>query len=292
MIIQRKNPLLIIALALGLASVGFSLGAFISSEFVVRPGDGMTAGATVATFAFGGLILGLVAAVLLSRALGPGNLAIVSLLSLFAGLAILGVALVRGVSRNLEQRGPNADGVPQMDAQGNPVPPPLPATGVRDSLIGLVTVPVESLPRFEKKGVDYETLAVAVYGSRPNWYLVGVEGGGRAWMHKRVAGRFYPLDEVVVDRLNYMTPSWDARVRENINPDSPSRSLAVTRYDGEVPGKVLEVGTAGGALSFKVEIYEKSPCETTGPPTVIGTGWVRAWAADGQPNVWFYSRGC
>lgn len=155
-----------------------------------------------------------------------------------------------------------------------------------------MTVPPESLSRFETREHAYEEESVTVYGQQGTWYLVGLREGGRAWMDLGAAGRYFPLEELVMNRLNWLTDAWDTRLREAPDLKAPAVEAPVPREAGrEVPAKVLEARRDGDMLWFKVEVLEQSPCEG-GTPPVVASGWIPAWDQDGKPTAWFYSRGC
>jgi hypothetical protein len=61
----------------------------------------------------------------------------------------------------------------------------------------------------------------------------------------------------------------------------------------EYPVEVLEARRLGEVLWFRVDVLSASPCEVTeNEPEVVSTGWVPAYGHDGEPAVWYYSRGC
>ncbi len=61
------------------------------------------------------------------------------------------------------------------------------------------------LSRFETKEHAYEEEAVTVYARMQDWYLVGLRDGGRAWLNTHQTGRYFPVEELVVNRNNYLT---------------------------------------------------------------------------------------
>jgi hypothetical protein len=176
---------------------------------------------------------------------------------------------------------------------GDSVPPPLPAPGAPDSLVGLHTVPADLLDHYETREYEYEAKAVAVYGMQGGWYLVQPSAGGRAWLPAGTAGRFIPIEELVVNGLNFLTDSWDREVLDAPASDAAVQEVTVaTPNDGMgVPANVVEARRAGGTLWFRVEVLDQSPCagDTT---RVLASGWIRAWGPGGKPAAWFYSRGC
>ena len=180
-----------------------------------------------------------------------------------------------------------------------PPKPPIPESGAQDSLIGLVAVPAESLPRFEIRASSAEAMAVTVYGRNRGWYLVGTRTGGRDWLHEGVVRRYFAIENVVLNKLNYLTESWDGGLRDK--PESGAAGLVVALPPSlltaggvrrDVPARVTEATHADDSVWLKVEILEQSPCEVTGAPRILATGWIPVWSADGKPTAWYYPRGC
>ncbi|HEX9895121.1 MAG TPA: hypothetical protein VGA78_14415 [Gemmatimonadales bacterium] len=208
------------------------------------------------------------------------------------GVGVIGVLAVRSAGRRGAQELANQPDAPVLGADGKPIAPPLPAPGTLDSLQGLVVMPPESLPRFETREHGYEEESVVVYRRQGDWYLVGLRDGGRAWVSEHGLGAFYPLNQLVVNRLNWLTESWDTRLRQVPDLTAPAVEVDVPRARRqETPATVLEARPAGGTLWFRVEVLDTSPCEG-GTPRVVATGWIPAWGSDGKPTAWFYSRGC
>jgi hypothetical protein len=171
-------------------------------------------------------------------------------------------------------------------------PPPLPPPGSRDSLIAIVGAPDAMLARYETKETDYESKGVAVYGRAGNYYLVGLPTGGREWVRERDLGAAHPIEQLLINRLNYLTSSWDMRVRDEANASAPTRVVMIPRtQEAEYPARVLEFVNRPDGLWINVEIFNTSPCEGDTPKTLT-TGWVPLYGVDAKPTVWFYSRGC
>jgi hypothetical protein len=54
---------------------------------------------------------------------------------------------------------------------------------------------------------------------------------------------------------------------------------------------VLESAEIGGTIWFRVNVFAGSPCSGSDEKVTL-SGWLPAYGADGQPNAWFWSRGC
>jgi hypothetical protein len=281
-------------MALGLGLAGFGLGGVLGASLLTRPADGLAGSTTAALAALVGGVLGLLLGAGLGGRLARGRLVAGAVIGLLAGAAGMGLLAARGSeapeATSGAEAGPAAERAESETRETGTPPPPV---GDPDSLIGLVLAPPESLPQFETLEHAYEERAVAVYGIRGPWYLVGRPGGGRSWLDARVTGRFFPLDELLVDRLNYLTTAWDRSVRATPGLNAPAQQLALPAGSGEeVPADVLESRRAGGTLWLRVSVLGKSPCDGGQAPPVLATGWIPAWGAGGKPAAWFFSRGC
>lgn len=199
----------------------------------------------------------------------------------------LGVTYVRSPSSQVADRSHVALAPPDT------MPPPVPQAGARDSLIALVAAPPGLLDRFETRETDYESKALAVFGHERRYFLVGLPGGGRAWIHERETGAAHPIEQLLINRLNYLTPSWDMTVRESPGRNIPPRSveLGSSTQTAEIPARVLQFTRQPDGTWMQVEVYRTSPCGG-GTPRVVATGWIPLYGADASPTVWFHSRGC
>ena len=96
-------------LTMGLLLLGFGLGGGLAAEFVVAAGrSGLEGAATVALFALGGAIAGLVAGILLARRLPLPVLVRWTVISMLLGTGIFALFLWRGAQRKRYNRQPEA----------------------------------------------------------------------------------------------------------------------------------------------------------------------------------------
>ena len=60
------------------------------------------------------------------------------------------------------------------------------------------------------------------------------------------------------------------------------------------PARVIEIRDVLGQSWVRLEVMNHSICSAAehGPPDVVGTGWMPLHDADGEPTIWFSSRGC
>ncbi len=146
--------------------------------------------------------------------------------------------------------------------------------------------PPQELPTTEHA---YEAPAAIVLDARDGWLRIRTEEGG-AWLKASTASEFFPLEELLMDALAFVTEHAEGPLLPSsgaTTPDPGSPAL--------VPGtelRVLGSEWVGGELRLHVELLSHSPCLFPPEPTVVGAGWVRAHGVGGEPAVWFFSRGC
>ncbi|HEX7282167.1 MAG TPA: hypothetical protein VF239_08930, partial [Vicinamibacterales bacterium] len=60
------------------------------------------------------------------------------------------------------------------------------------------------------------------------------------------------------------------------------------------PARIIESRRIADRLWLHVEVFNHSLCDaaTQGPPESIARGWLPAHGDNGEPTVWFASRGC
>jgi len=187
-----------------------------------------------------------------------------------AGTPLIGLAEIAGVGEGVEVL-PEAIWVrdqPQADA------------------------PTRSLSRlhdFRTRELGYEQPALEVYALQDAWLQVALAGGERVWIGADTA-RLHPVELVLLNRFTYLSRHWDGRVWEAaggaISAEIPPQAGV------EKTVKVLTAVRHENRSWLQIEVYSHSPCEGADEPKVVTRGWVPAHQSDGQPQVWFYSRGC
>lgn len=285
-----KRLLLILLLSVALIAIGFIAGALIAAKLVVSPGDGLAGSATVAVYGMIGALSGLAGGIVLGRSLRTRSLIVTTVIAVATGIAaILFVAWSSFAATQRTRETALAD-LPARSADGVTVPPPVPGPGTPDSLLALVTAPPDSLLYYETKEYDYEESAITVYGSYHEWYLVGRADGGRAWIRSQSLGRFMHLEQLIPNRLNYLTEAWDGHLRDAPGMGVVARSVPIAR-SRETPAHVLEARRDETTLWLRVEVLEASQCERA-TPGVVAAGWIPAWGTGHAVTAWYYSRGC
>ncbi len=184
-----------------------------------------------------------------------------------------------------------------------------------DTLVGLLdlkalahggTVPVHEAPRAAaarlvdvrtyddvvSREVDYEIAAAVVFARVDGWSRVRLADGRAGWVAREDAGTWFPYEELPVNRLAYLNGHWSGFVWPDPGAGLPARSA---RKDPagreEYTVDVHESMRVGGLPWFRVSILAEDPCEG-GSDRAELSGWVPGYGADGEPSVWFWSRGC
>ncbi len=121
-------------------------------------------------------------------------------------------------------------------------------------------------------GVPQEVL---VFDRRPGWFQVALRADewpdeARVWIEDAPVWRFATITDEA-ERERFVTDAWG---REHSSV------------------RVLGFRRVGGRLWTNVEVMSHSVCESIEAPTVKARGWMPAHAPDGEPTIWFSSRGC
>jgi hypothetical protein len=136
----------------------------------------------------------------------------------------------------------------------------------------------------------YEAPGAVVTARRDGWYRLRLADGRDGWLDAAAAGRFHPLAELVVNRLNYLTRHWDGWIWPAAGAGHPQVGGRRVLGD-EQPARVLAAESIGDTLWLQVELLDRDPCGD-GEAGVAHAGWVPAYTPSGELVAWFHSRGC
>lgn len=138
----------------------------------------------------------------------------------------------------------------------------------------------------------YEVDAAEVFARVDGWHKVRLSSGKFGWLAPESAGSYWPLEELLPNRLNYLTANWDRYVWPNIGAGIPIRvPYAAKARPREQPAKITGAQRIADSLWLQVEVLAESPCSGN-PETIVAGGWIPAYGRHGEPVAWFYSRGC
>jgi hypothetical protein len=149
----------------------------------------------------------------------------------------------------------------------------------------------------ESREFGYEQLGALTYDGRRGWHLVRARvdtGWILGWLAPTQAGRFHPLDSLLLGHLTYLTDAWDGRVFRDPGAEREATRLAPAPMGTRRHLIVRRITRRRDVPWLEVEVYTSWWCITPGdpPPVLMARGWIPAHADNGQPNAWFYARGC
>lgn len=129
----------------------------------------------------------------------------------------------------------------------------------------------------------------AVLGQDEHWFEIDL-GETSAWLRATEGSRYFPLEELLVNRLNYVAPETGVFLADDPGMEHSGSERMHLEYYSDI--RVTGVRWAGDKLWLQVDVLNGSGCGSRDEPVIIDQGWVPAHSASGELNVWFYSRGC
>jgi hypothetical protein len=140
---------------------------------------------------------------------------------------------------------------------------------------------------------EYEAPAAIVVDRRGELFKIRLSGGRSAWISSPPS-RFMSYESLLEEftGVTFFTDAFDGQLR-----NAPGLTVANRPTAGGKPGqpaRIIETRRSADRLWLHVEVLNHSLCDAgaQGPPVTIARGWLLAHAADGEPAVWFSSRGC
>jgi hypothetical protein len=140
---------------------------------------------------------------------------------------------------------------------------------------------------------DYEAPGAIVLERRGEAHKVRLSGNRSGWV-RSPANRFMSLESLFEEftGVTFFTDVFKGELRA-----APGLSLAnkvTSQPKPAQPVRVLESRRIADRLWLHVEVFSHSLCEAAekGPPDAVARGWLPAHADNGEPTVWFASRGC
>jgi hypothetical protein len=143
----------------------------------------------------------------------------------------------------------------------------------------------QTLPTLE---YDYEMPAAIVLEHRDGWFRIR-NGAKSAWLKAPLTGRFMPLSELYEEFVGVTAIAQSFTGQLSSTP-SNTRGPIMPRVTAGQSVRVIEFRDAW----IRVEVLSNSACTAAdhGPPEVVATGWLPLHDSEGEPTVWFSSRGC
>lgn len=135
---------------------------------------------------------------------------------------------------------------------------------------------------------DYEMPGAIVVEHRDGWFKVKLHERS-AWLKASPVDRFMPIADLYEEFVGVtaINPSFIGRLSST---PSATTGPIMPRVVPAQPVRVLEIRGEW----VRVEVLSNSACTAAndGPPEVVATGWLPLHNRDGDPTVWFSSRGC
>lgn len=146
-----------------------------------------------------------------------------------------------------------------------------------------------NVQEFPTREFGYEEPGAVVYARHGNRFKIALRDGP-AWVEPS-AGVLHPMETLVAEGLSYLTDRWDGMVCAQ--PGKPATCRKVDAGADPQPGvMVLEYREIEDALWFEIKLPSTETCGEPAPVMAPVRGWVSGHDNDGEPAIWFYSRGC
>ena len=164
---------------------------------------------------------------------------------------------------------------------------------VRPSINAPISALLKTADDIETRNDPYQHLAAPVFDVNGSWYLIGVRTPGGQMERARVTtmngNAFSWLDSVILvaDNSCYVTDSWDQKIWAAPSANAKFRKLAKL---GTKDFTVTDTNWNGDELWLQVEFTERVNCDWEELPAVLAKGWIRAYSAAEETQVWFYPR--
>lgn len=140
---------------------------------------------------------------------------------------------------------------------------------------------------------DYEAPAAVVLDQQGPMFKIRIGETQAGWVQSAPA-RFMSFESLMEEftGVTYFTTAFDGALRAA--PGATVANQPTARAKPGLPARVIETRRLGDRLWFHVEVINHSMCDAaaSGPPETIANGWLAAHGEDGEPTVWFASRGC
>ncbi|MCP5346129.1 MAG: hypothetical protein R3F41_00925 [Gammaproteobacteria bacterium] len=148
---------------------------------------------------------------------------------------------------------------------------------------------VNHIEAFTNREVAYEQPAAVVFAHTDFGFRIQLRDGRFGWIRISDTYNWHPYETLVVRRLGYLAQGWDGLVWPQPGAGNPSRlSVESDRNQALEVSDSLQIGAS---TWFKVNILDQQGCESSQSKNIL-SGWIPAYGTNGQPAVWFHSRGC
>ena len=148
----------------------------------------------------------------------------------------------------------------------------------------------EELPTRE---YDYEMPGAIVLEQQSGWFRVRLQQGS-GWIKASTTDRFIPIAELFEEFVGVTSIAGGFTGNLLAAADARAKTVMAAPVKPGQSVQVLETREVDGRSFVKVDVMSHSLCNAgnQGPPEVVATGWLPLHAPNGDPTVWFSSRGC
>ena len=135
---------------------------------------------------------------------------------------------------------------------------------------------------------DYEMPGAIVVEHRDGWFKVKLHERS-AWLKASPVDHFMPIADLYEEFVGVTAINRSFTGRLSSTPSTTTGPI-MPRVVPSQPVRVVEIRGEW----VRVEVLSNSACTAAndGPPEVVATGWLPLHDRDGDPTVWFSSRGC
>jgi hypothetical protein len=136
----------------------------------------------------------------------------------------------------------------------------------------------------------YEAPAVIVLERRNGWFKIRLSDG-TGWVAPSTQHEFLDLARLFKEDESITATTAQFTGQLHRDPGGEVFGDLLKEYQ---PVVVKEVRQVRGREWLRIEVLSHSACDgnINIEPFAIAKGWLPAHKADGEPTVWFYSRGC
>lgn len=140
---------------------------------------------------------------------------------------------------------------------------------------------------------EYEAPAVIVLDRRGEAYKIRLSGNRVGWV-RSPSNRFMSFESLLEEftGVTFFTDAFTGELRGA--PGLAVANKVISQAKPAQPARLIETRRIADRLWLHVEVFNHSLCDAAaqGPPESVARGWLPAHAPDGEPTVWFASRGC
>lgn len=140
---------------------------------------------------------------------------------------------------------------------------------------------------------EYEAPGAIVVDRRGEAYKIRLSDNRAGWVLSP-SNRFMALENLLEEftGVTFFTEAFAGELRSA--PGLSVSNRVTSQAKPAQPARIIESRRIADRLWLHVEVFNHSLCDaaTQGPPESIARGWLPAHGDNGEPTVWFASRGC